>query len=77
MCKCPQIAGFCELNFEHDHLSFLDKQEETMPQSNQQLEQHWKSTFHFSEIVNNLRFMRGTVCQIVKFISQFSLELYI
>ena len=38
---------------------------------------HWKSTFDFSEIVNNYGFKRGTVWKIVRFISQFSLKLYI
>ena len=40
-------------------------------------EQHWKSTFDFTKIVNNHGLKRGTVCQIVIFISQFSLKLYI
>ena len=40
-------------------------------------EWHWKSTFDFSEIVNNYRLKRGTVWQILRFISQFSLKLYI
>ena len=39
-------------------------------------ERHWKSTFDFTEIVNNA-LKRGTECQIVKFISHFSLKLYI
>ena len=39
-------------------------------------ERHWKSTFDFTEIVNNYGLKRGTVCQIVRFISQFSLKLY-
>ena len=38
---------------------------------------HWKGTFDFIEIVNNYRFKGGTTCQIVRFISQFSLKLYI
>ena len=38
---------------------------------------HWKSTFDFTEIVNNCRLKRGTTCQIVRFISQISLKLYI
>ena len=40
-------------------------------------EPHWKSTFDFTEIVNNYGLKRGTVCQIVRFIFQFSLNLYI
>ena len=40
-------------------------------------ERHWKSTSDFPEIVNNYELKRGTVCQIVRFISQFSLKLYI
>ena len=38
-------------------------------------ERHWKSTFDFTEIVNNCELKRGTVLQIVKFISHFSLKL--
>ena len=41
------------------------------------LERHWKSTFDFTEILNNYWWKRGTVCQILRFISQFSLKLYI
>ena len=40
-------------------------------------EQHWKSTLDFTEIVSYYGFKLGPVCQIVGFISQFSLELYI
>ena len=40
-------------------------------------QQQWKSTFDFTEIVNNYGLKWGTVCQIVRFISQFSLEPYI
>ena len=40
-------------------------------------ERDWKSTFDFTEIVNNCGVKQGTVCQIVRFISQFSLKLYI
>ena len=40
-------------------------------------ERHRKSTFDFTEIVNNYGLKQGTVCQIVRFISQFSLELYL
>ena len=40
-------------------------------------ERHWKSTFDFTEIVNNYGLKRGTVGQIVRFISQFSLKLHI
>ena len=40
-------------------------------------ERHWKSTFDFSEIVNNCGLKPGTVGQILRFISQFSLKLYI
>ena len=36
-----------------------------------------KGTFYFTEIVNNYRLKRGTVCQILRFISQFSLKLNI
>ena len=39
-------------------------------------ERHWKSTFDFNEIVKNYRLKQGTVCQIVRFISQFSPKLY-
>ena len=39
-------------------------------------ERHWKNTFDFSEIVNNYRLKRGTVWQIVRFISEFSPKLY-
>ena len=39
-------------------------------------ERHWKSTFDFTEIVNNYGLKRGTVLQIIKFISHFSLKLY-
>ena len=39
--------------------------------------QRCKSTFDFTEIVNNYWLKRGTVCQIVRFISQFSLKLNI
>ena len=37
----------------------------------------WKSTFDFTKIVNNCGLEQGTVYQIVRFISQFSLKLYI
>ena len=40
-------------------------------------ERHWKSTFDFTEIVNNCGLQQGTVCQIVRFISQFFIKLYI
>ena len=40
-------------------------------------ERHCKSTFDFTEIVNNYGLKRATVCQIVRFISQFSLKLSI
>ena len=40
-------------------------------------ERRWKSTFDFTKIVNNYGLKWGTVCQIVRFISQFSLKLYI
>ena len=36
-----------------------------------------KSTFDFTEIVNNHGLKQGAVCQIVRFISQFPLKLYI
>ena len=45
------------------YLPFLIEQMETMPQSYQQngiSERHWKSTFDFTEIVNNA-LKRGTV----------------
>ena len=35
----------------------------------------WKSIFDFTEIVNYYGMNRGPVCQIVRFISQFSLHL--
>ena len=40
-------------------------------------EQHSKSTFDFTEIVNKYELRSGAVCQIVRVISQFSLKLYI
>ena len=40
-------------------------------------EQHSETTLAFKEIANNYGLKRGTVCQIVKFISQFFLKLYI
>ena len=40
-------------------------------------EQHSETTFAFKEIANNYGLKRGTVCQIVKFISQFFLKVYI
>ena len=40
-------------------------------------ERHWKGTFDFTEIINNYGLKRGTVCQIVRFISKFYLKLYI
>ena len=40
-------------------------------------ERDWKSTFDFTKIVNNCGLKQGTVSQIVRFISQFSLKLYI
>ena len=40
-------------------------------------ERHWKSTFDLTEIVNNYVLKQGAVSQIVRFVSQFSLKLYI
>ena len=40
-------------------------------------EKHWRSTFNFTETVNKYGLMQGTVCEIVRFISHFSLKLYI
>ena len=40
-------------------------------------EQHCKSTFDFTKIVNNYGLKQRTVCEIVRFFSQFSLKLYI
>ena len=40
-------------------------------------ERFWKSTFDFTEIVNKYELKRVTVCQIVRFISQFSLKLHL
>ena len=40
-------------------------------------ERNWKSIVDFTEFVNNHELKRGTLCQIVKFVSQFSLNLYI
>ena len=40
-------------------------------------ERHWKSTFSFTEILNIYSLKPGTLCQIVKFASQFSLKLYL
>ena len=62
------------------YLHFLIKQMETMQPGHQQSaisERHWRSTLHFTEIVNNYGLKRGTACQIMWFISQFSLKLYI
>ena len=39
-------------------------------------ERDCKNTFDFIEIVNNYWLKQGAVCQIVRFISQFSLKLY-
>ena len=41
------------------------------------LKRHWKSTCDLTEIVNNYGLRRGKVCQIVRFISHFSVKLYI
>ena len=38
-------------------------------------ERRWKITLDFTEIVNKYGLKRGTVCQIVKFISHYSLKL--
>lgn len=40
-------------------------------------EQRCKSTFDFTKIVNNYGLKQRTVCEIVRFFSQFSLKLYI
>ena len=40
-------------------------------------EQNWKSTFVFTEAVNNYGLKRETLCQIVRIICDFSLKLYI
>ena len=40
-------------------------------------ERHWKSTFDSTEIVSKCRLKRGTVRQIVGFISHFSIKLCI
>ena len=40
-------------------------------------ERHRKSTFDFTEIVNNYGLKREKECQIVRFMFQFSLVLYI
>ena len=40
-------------------------------------ERHWKSNFDFTEIINNYSLRQETLCKIVKFVSQFSLKLYI
>ena len=40
-------------------------------------ERYWQSTLGYTENVNNYRLKRETVCQIVRSISHFSLELYI
>ena len=40
-------------------------------------ERHWKSTFDFTETVNNYELKRRTLCQIIKFKSHSSLKLYI
>ena len=37
---------------------------------------HWNSTFDFTEAVNNYRLKRGAVCQIISFISHYSLKLH-
>ena len=63
------------------YLPFLIKQMETMnhamePQTVGHVisERHWKSTFDFSEIVNNYRLKRGTVWQILSFIYTYNFE---
>ena len=40
-------------------------------------ERQWESTFDFTEIVNNYGLKRKTECQIVRFMFQFSLVIYI
>ena len=40
-------------------------------------ERHLKITFDFTETVNSYRSKQGAVCQIVRFISHFSLKPYI
>ena len=40
-------------------------------------ETHSRITFDFTEIVNNYGLKEGTVCQIVRFTSNFSLKLYV
>ena len=40
-------------------------------------ERYWKSTFNFSEIVNNYRLKRETLWKLVKFIFKSSLKQYI
>ena len=40
-------------------------------------ERHWKTAFDFTEIVHNYGLNRGTVWQMGRFISQFSLKIYI
>ena len=58
------------------YLPFFIKQMETMSRSHKN-GRHLKSTFDFSEFVNNYGLKRGTVWKILRFISQFSLKLYI
>ena len=75
-----QENSFVERN--QSYLHFLIKQGETMPRSYPRSatygqERQWKGFFDFPEIVNNYGLKRGTVCQIVRFIFQFSLKLYI
>ena len=60
----------------------LPKLRETMPRNQKTVghvisEQHWKNTFDFTEIVNNYGLKRETIWLIVRFISHFSLKLYI
>ena len=40
-------------------------------------DRHGKDSFDLTEIMNNFGLKRGTVCQVVRFASHFSLKLYI
>ena len=61
------------------YLPFLIKQNEPCHGaiSSQPSGQHRKSNFDFTEVVSNHGLKQGTVCQTVRFISQFYLKLNI
>ena len=63
------------------YLSFLIKQIETMSRSYQlsasNLRQTLGKSFDFTEIANSYRLKQGVVYQTVRFVSQYSMKLYI